>query len=72
MRRHLGWRLVAVGTALTVLFLLAWYRLLGGLAGVALAYGLLSFAALLALDATLTHPGGRGRAATFHEVARPG
>jgi len=47
-----------VGTALTVLFLVAWYRLLGGLAAVALlAYGLLSFAVLLALRATLTLPG---------------
>jgi SecD/SecF fusion protein len=47
-----------VGTALTVLFLVAWYRLLGGLAAVALlAYGLLSFAVLLALRSTLTLPG---------------
>jgi SecD/SecF fusion protein len=47
-----------LGTALTILFLVAWYRLLGGLAAVALlAYGLLSFAVLLALGSTLTLPG---------------
>jgi SecD/SecF fusion protein len=47
-----------IGTALTVLFLVAWYRLLGGLAALALlAYGLLSFAVLLALRSTLTLPG---------------
>jgi SecD/SecF fusion protein len=47
-----------IGTALTMLFLIAWYRLLGGLAAVALlAYGLLSFAVLLALRSSLTLPG---------------
>jgi SecD/SecF fusion protein len=47
-----------VGAALTMLYMVAWYRLLGGLAAVALlAYGLLSFAVLLALGSTLTLPG---------------
>ena len=48
----------AIGTALTSLFIIAVYRLLGGLAAVALAcYGLVSYAALAALGATLTLPG---------------
>ncbi|MFJ9427068.1 protein translocase subunit SecD [Streptomyces sp. NPDC101249] len=48
----------AVGTALTALFIIAVYRLLGVLATVALAcYGLVSYAALAALGATLTLPG---------------
>ncbi|HYT26712.1 MAG TPA: protein translocase subunit SecD, partial [Actinomycetota bacterium] len=48
----------AIGAALTILFMIAYYRLLGGLAAVALAsYGLLSFAVLLALGSTLTLPG---------------
>ncbi|AIS02135.1 bifunctional preprotein translocase subunit SecD/SecF [Streptomyces glaucescens] len=47
-----------IGTALTALFIIAVYRLLGVLATVALAcYGLLSYAALAALGATLTLPG---------------
>jgi SecD/SecF fusion protein len=47
-----------IGAALTVAFMVAYYRLLGGLAAVSLAaYGLLSFAVLLALGATLTLPG---------------
>jgi SecD/SecF fusion protein len=47
-----------LGAALTMLYMVAWYRLLGGLAAVALlAYGLLSFAVLLALRSTLTLPG---------------
>jgi SecD/SecF fusion protein len=47
-----------LGAALTTLFMLAYYRLLGGLAAVALlSYGLLSFAVLLALRSTLTLPG---------------
>ncbi|HEX7147910.1 MAG TPA: protein translocase subunit SecD, partial [Actinomycetota bacterium] len=47
-----------LGTALTILYMVAYYRLLGGLAGVALlCYGLLSFAVLLALRSTLTLPG---------------
>ena len=48
----------ALGTALTILYMIAYYRLLGGLAAVALlCYGLLSFAVLLALRSTLTLPG---------------
>jgi SecD/SecF fusion protein len=47
-----------IGAALTVLYMIAYYRLLGGVAAVALlAYGLLSFAVLLALRSTLTLPG---------------
>jgi SecD/SecF fusion protein len=47
-----------LGAALTILYMIAYYRLLGGLAAVALlAYGLLSFAVLLALRSTLTLPG---------------
>ncbi|MEW2566227.1 protein translocase subunit SecD [Streptomyces sp. NPDC047070] len=48
----------AIGTALTSLFIIAVYRLLGALAAVALAcYGVVSYAALVALGATLTLPG---------------
>jgi SecD/SecF fusion protein len=47
-----------LGAALTMLFMIAYYRLLGGLAAVALlAYGLVSFAVLLLLGSTLTLPG---------------
>ncbi|MFF8940278.1 protein translocase subunit SecD [Streptomyces paradoxus] len=47
-----------IGTALTSLFIIAVYRLLGALAALALAcYGLVSYAALAALGATLTLPG---------------
>ncbi|HEV3465203.1 MAG TPA: protein translocase subunit SecF, partial [Actinomycetota bacterium] len=47
-----------VGAALTMLYMIAYYRLLGGMAAVALlAYGLLSFAVLLAVGSTLTLPG---------------
>ena len=47
-----------IGLTLTGLFLVAVYRLFGALATVALAtYGLLSYAALVALGATLTLPG---------------
>jgi len=47
-----------IGVILTGLFILAVYRLLGGIAVVALAgYGLISYACLLALGATLTLPG---------------
>ncbi|MFE1797384.1 protein translocase subunit SecD [Streptomyces sp. NPDC059517] len=47
-----------IGTALTSLFIIAVYRLLGALAAVALAcYGVISYAALVALGATLTLPG---------------
>ncbi|USQ85727.1 protein translocase subunit SecD [Streptomyces phaeoluteigriseus] len=47
-----------IGTALTSLFIIAAYRIMGALATVALAcYGLISYAALAALGATLTLPG---------------
>ncbi|GAB2756745.1 protein translocase subunit SecD [Streptomyces bullii] len=48
----------AIGTALTSLFIIVVYRLMGVLAATALAcYGLVSYAALAALGATLTLPG---------------
>ncbi|MFF3446529.1 protein translocase subunit SecD [Streptomyces sp. NPDC002667] len=48
----------AIGTALTSLFIIAVYRIMGILATVALAcYGLISYAALAVLGATLTLPG---------------
>ncbi|MFC9284388.1 protein translocase subunit SecD [Streptomyces collinus] len=48
----------AIGTAVTALFIIVVYRLLGVLATVALAcYGLVSYAALAALGATLSLPG---------------
>ncbi|MEV6753964.1 protein translocase subunit SecD [Streptomyces sp. NPDC051214] len=48
----------AIGTTLTGLFIIAVYRLMGALATVALAaYGLISYATLAALGATLTLPG---------------
>ncbi|WP_428957042.1 protein translocase subunit SecD [Streptomyces sp. cg35] len=47
-----------IGLALTALFIVAVYRLLGALATIALGlYGLISYAALVALGATLTLPG---------------
>jgi SecD/SecF fusion protein len=47
-----------IGGLLTIAYVIAYYRLLGVLAAVALlAYGLISFAVLLALRATLTLPG---------------
>jgi SecD/SecF fusion protein len=47
-----------IGVILTALFMMLVYRLLGGIAAVALAgYGLISYALLLALGATLTLPG---------------
>ncbi|WP_051716882.1 protein translocase subunit SecD [Streptomyces megasporus] len=47
-----------IGTALTALFIISVYWLLGFLAAIALAcYGLISYAALVALGATLTLPG---------------
>ncbi|GLW50622.1 protein translocase subunit SecDF [Streptomyces sp. NBRC 14336] len=47
-----------IGLALTGLFIVVVYRLLGALATIALAlYGLISYAALVALGATLTLPG---------------
>jgi SecD/SecF fusion protein len=51
-------RAAVIGMILTGLFIVAVYRLLGGIAAVALAgYGLISYACLLALGATLTLPG---------------
>lgn len=51
-------RAAVIGLALTALFITAVYRLLGALATLALAlYGLISYAALVALGATLTLPG---------------
>lgn len=51
-------RAAVIGTALTSLFIIAAYRITGALATVALAcYGLISYAALAALGATLTLPG---------------
>ncbi|MEU1939408.1 protein translocase subunit SecD [Streptomyces coeruleorubidus] len=48
----------AIGTALTSLFIIGVYRLVGVLAAVGLVcYGLVSYAALAALGATLTLPG---------------
>ncbi|RMB80449.1 protein translocase subunit SecD [Streptomyces shenzhenensis] len=48
----------AIGTALTSLFIICVYRLMGVLAAVALlCYGLISYAALAAVGATLTLPG---------------
>jgi SecD/SecF fusion protein len=47
-----------IGAALTIIYVIAYYRLLGLLAALALvAYGAISFATLLALGATLTLPG---------------
>ncbi|MFC7302776.1 protein translocase subunit SecD [Streptomyces monticola] len=47
-----------IGLALTALFIIVVYRLLGALATIALAlYGLISYATLVALGATLTLPG---------------
>ncbi len=51
-------RAAVVGTALTALFIVVVYRLMGVLATVALlCYGLISYAALAAVGATLTLPG---------------
>jgi len=47
-----------IGVIATMLFIVAVYRIVGGLAAIALiAYGLISYAALLAIGATLTLPG---------------
>lgn len=47
-----------IGVILTILFMLAAYRLFGAVAGIALGvYGLLAFAALVTIGATLTLPG---------------
>ncbi|MEN3356500.1 MAG: SecD/SecF fusion protein [Mycobacteriales bacterium] len=54
-------RAALLGAGLTVLFVVAVYRLSGVLAAIALgAYGLISYAALLAVGATLTLPGVAG------------
>lgn len=51
-------RAAVIGVALTSLFIMAVYRLLGALAAVALAaYGVISYATLVALGVTLTLPG---------------
>ena len=51
-------RAALLGALATVLFIVAVYRLVGALAAAALlAYGLISYAALLAVGATLTLPG---------------
>lgn len=53
-----GARAALIGAAATALFITVVYRLFGALAAVALAaYGLISYAALLALGVTLTLPG---------------
>ncbi|GIE36197.1 protein translocase subunit SecDF [Actinoplanes italicus] len=47
-----------LGTIATILFIIGVYRIVGGVAAVALVcYGLISYAALLAIGATLTLPG---------------
>jgi SecD/SecF fusion protein len=47
-----------IGGLLTILYVIAYYRALGVLAAIALlAYGLISYAVLLAIGATLTLPG---------------
>jgi SecD/SecF fusion protein len=47
-----------IGGALTVVYVISYYRLLGVMAAIALiAYGFISFAVLLAIRATLTLPG---------------
>ena len=47
-----------IGGLLTIFYVIAYYRLLGALAALALVvYGLLSYSALLAIGATLTLPG---------------
>lgn len=51
-------RSIAVGLVLTAIFIVAVYRLMGLLAGVALVcYALIAYAALLTLGATITLPG---------------
>lgn len=53
-----SWKAAVAGVAATILYIAMVYRLVGGLAALALAsYGLISFAALVALGATLTLPG---------------
>lgn len=51
-------RAAIFGAALTILYMIFYYRIIGGAAAIALLlYGLISFAVLLALNATLTLPG---------------
>jgi SecD/SecF fusion protein len=51
-------RAAIIGAALTVLYMILYYRLLGVLAALTLAaYGVISYAVLLGLNATLTLPG---------------
>lgn len=51
-------RAAIIGAALTILYMIFYYRVIGGAAAIALLlYGLISFAVLLAIDATLTLPG---------------
>ncbi|GAA4079708.1 protein translocase subunit SecD [Actinomadura miaoliensis] len=53
-----SWKAAVIGVALTGLFIIAVYRLVGALAAVALAcYALISYAALVMMGATLTLPG---------------
>ncbi len=51
-------RAAVIGAALTIFYMIFYYRLIGGVAAIALLlYGLISFAVLLAINATLTLPG---------------
>ncbi|HVL28168.1 MAG TPA: protein translocase subunit SecD, partial [Acidimicrobiales bacterium] len=51
-------RATVIGATLTILYMLVYYRLLGLLAALALGtYGLISFAVLIGIGATLTLPG---------------
>jgi SecD/SecF fusion protein len=51
-------RAAIIGAALTILYMMFYYRVIGAAAAVALVlYGLISFAVLLAINATLTLPG---------------
>jgi SecD/SecF fusion protein len=53
-----SWQAAVLGMVATVLFIIAVYRLVGGVAAISLvAYGLISYAVLLAIGATLTLPG---------------
>ncbi|CAN5883297.1 protein translocase subunit SecD [soil metagenome] len=51
-------RAAIIGAALTILYMIFYYRVIGAAAAIALLlYGLISFAVLLAINATLTLPG---------------
>lgn len=53
-----SWKAAVIGVALTGLFIIWMYRLVGALAAVALvSYGVIAYAALVAMGATLTLPG---------------